>query len=29
LKDRRLKISIFDSKGAEKWTREIKANELK
>jgi alkaline phosphatase D len=28
-KDRILKISIFDSKGEQKWTREIKANELK
>jgi alkaline phosphatase D len=28
-KDRVLKISIFDSKGEQKWTREIKANELK
>jgi alkaline phosphatase D len=29
LKDRVLKISIFDSKGEPKWTRDIKANELK
>jgi alkaline phosphatase D len=29
LKDRVLKISIFDSKGEQKWTREIKASELK
>jgi alkaline phosphatase D len=28
-KDRVLKISIFDSKGEQKWVREIKANELK
>ena len=29
LKDRVLKISIFDSKGEQKWTRDIKASELK
>ena len=29
LKDRNLKISIFDSKGEQKWTRDIKASELK
>jgi alkaline phosphatase D len=29
LKDRVLKISIFDSKGEQKWTKEIKASELK
>ncbi|MEA5458933.1 alkaline phosphatase D family protein [Arcicella sp. LKC2W] len=29
LKERVLKISIFDSKGVQKWTRDIKASELK
>ncbi len=29
LKERVLKISIFDSKGEQKWTRDIKASELK
>jgi alkaline phosphatase D len=29
LKDRVLKISIFDNKGEQKWTRDIKASELK
>ncbi|PWK28622.1 alkaline phosphatase D [Arcicella aurantiaca] len=29
LKDRVLKISIMDSKGVQKWTRDIKASELK
>lgn len=29
LKDRVLKISIFDNKGEQKWMREIKASELK
>lgn len=29
LKDRVLKISIYDSKGEQKWTRDIKASELK
>ena len=29
LKDRTLKISIFDTNGEQKWTRDIKASELK